>query len=34
VVDVSGFTEIDQAIAVKDLEFDREKVALVDVTEE
>ncbi len=33
-VDVSGFTEIDQSVAVKDLVFDREKIELVDVTED
>ncbi len=33
-VDVSGFTQIDQSVAVKDLVFDREKIELVDVTEE
>ena len=34
VVDVSGFTEIDQSVSVADLDFDREKIELVDVTEE
>jgi large subunit ribosomal protein L25 len=34
IVDVSGLTQIDQAITVQELEFDREKVHLVDVTEE